>query len=243
MTQSEVVDRQEWADELVDRLTPVMSALAILFLLVVFAESLTEPDSTLSTVLAITGWLLWASFLAEFVFRLWVAPDTGAFLRKNWWQTLFFVLPFLRILRLFWAFRILRTGRVLSSAVRSSRSARGLVGNRVGWLAVISAITILGSSQLLYEFAVYDQYGHALHAAALAAITGEPLQQPDGFAQVLDVVLAVFSVIVFAALAGTLGAYFLEARPSRERSNMATSLRSGLGEGSPHPETNRADHN
>jgi len=243
MTRSEVVDRQEWADELVDRLTPVMSALAILFLLVVFAESLTEPDSTLSTVLTITGWLLWASFLAEFVFRLRVAPDTGAFLRKNWWQMLFFVLPFLRILRLFWAFRILRTGRVLSSAVRSSRSARGLVGNRVGWLAVISAITILGSSQLLYEFAVYDQYGHALHAAALAAIAGEPLQQPDGFAQVLDVVLAVFSVIVFAALAGTLGAYFLEARPSRERSDMPTSLRSGVGEGSRHPETNRASHN
>ncbi len=222
MTQSDAVARQEWADELLDRLTPVMSALAILFLLVVFADSLADPDSTLSTVLAIASWLLWASFVAEFVFRLWVAPDTSAFLRKNWWQVLFIVLPFLRIFRLFWAFRILRTGRVLSSAVRSSRSARGLVGNRVGWLAVISAITILGSSQLLYEFAVYDQYGEALHAAALAAITGEPLQQPDGFAKLLDVVLAVFSVIVFASLAGTLGAYFLESRPSSEQSDIPT---------------------
>lgn len=222
MTQSDAVGRQEWADELLDRLTPVMSALAILLLLVVFAESLADPDSTLSTVLTIGGWLLWASFAAEFFFRLWVAPDTSAFLRKNWWQMLFLVLPFLRILRLFWAFRFLRTGRVLSSAVRSSRSARGLVGNRVGWLAVISAITILGSSQLLYEFAVYDQYGEALHAAALAAITGEPLQQPDGFAKLLDVVLAVFSVIVFASLAGTLGAYFLESRPSSEQNDIPT---------------------
>lgn len=222
MTQSDVVARQEWADELLDRLTPVMSALAILLLLVVFAESLADPDSTLSTVLTIASWLLWASFVVEFVFRLWVAPDTSVFLRKNWWQMLFLVLPFLRILRLFWAFRILRTGRVLSSAVRSSRSARGLVGNRVGWLAVISAITILGSSQLLYEFAVYDQYGEALHAAALAAITGEPLQQPDGFAKLLDVVLAVFSVIVFASLAGTLGAYFLESRPSSGQNDIPT---------------------
>lgn len=215
MTQPEVVARQEWADQLIDRLTPVMSALGILFLLVVFAESMAHPGSTLSTVLIVTGWVLWASFVVEFVFRLWVAPDTAAFLRKNWWQILFLVLPFLRILRLFWALRFLRTGRVLSSAVRSSRSARGLVGNRVGWLAVISAITILGSSQLLYEFEVYDQFGDALHAAALAAMSGEPLQQPDGFAQVLDVVLAVFSLIVFAALAGTVGAYFVEARPGR----------------------------
>ena len=220
MTQSDVVVRQQWADELLDRLTPVMSALAILFLLVVFADSLADPGSTLSTVLAIASWLLWATFAAEFGFRLWVAPDTSAFLRKNWWQMLFIVLPFLRILRLFWAFRIFRAGRVLSSAVRSSRSARSLVGNRVGWLAVISAITILGSSQLLYEFAVYDQYGEALHAAALAAITGEPLQRPDGFAKLLDVVLAVFSVIVFATLAGTLGAYFLESRTSSEQNDI-----------------------
>ena len=203
---------QEWADELLDRLTPVMSALAVLFLLVVFAESMAEPQSKLSSVLTVAGWLLWAIFVAEFAFRTWVAPDTAAFLRRNWWQVLFLVLPFLRILRLFWAFRILRTGRVLSSAVRSSRSARGLVGNRVGWLAVISAITIFGSSQLLYEFGAYEEYGRALHDTALAAITGEPLNQPDGFAQVLEVVLAVYSVIVFAALAGTVGAYFLETR-------------------------------
>jgi voltage-gated potassium channel len=210
-TESRLEDerRQQWADDLLDRLTPLMSALAILFLLVVFAESLADPDSTLSTVLTIASWLLWATFVAEFVFRLWVAPDTSAFLRKNWWQTLFLVLPFLRILRFFWAFRLLRTGRVLSSAVRTSRSARGLVGNRVAWLAVISAITILGSSQLLYEFNVFDHYREALHAAALAAITGEPLNQPDGFAQLLDVVLGVYSVIVFATLAATVGAYFL----------------------------------
>lgn len=75
---------------------------------------------------------------------------------------------------------------------------------------MISAITILGSSQLLFEFEIYDHYGDALHAAALAAITGEPLARPDGFAKALEVGLAAFSVVVFATLAATLGAYFLE---------------------------------
>jgi voltage-gated potassium channel len=69
------------------------------------------------------------------------------------------------------------------------------------------AITALGSSQLLYEFEIFDRYGEALHAAALATITGEPIAQPDGFAKVLDVALAGYSVVVFAALAATLGAY------------------------------------
>jgi voltage-gated potassium channel len=160
--------------------------------------------------LTVAGWLIWLIFVAEFIARLVVAPKTVEFLKRNWWKVAFLVLPFLRVLRLIRTIRFLRAGRVLSSAVRSSRSARRVLGSRVAWLAVVSAITALGSSQLLYEFEVFDRYGDALHAAALATITGEPIAQPDGFAMVLDVALAAYSVVVFAALAATLGAYFLE---------------------------------
>ncbi len=204
------VEREIWADELLDRLTPVMSALSVVFVLVVIGESLATSGTALSLGLTVAGWLIWLIFVAEFIARLVVAPKTGEFLKRNWWQVAFLVLPFLRIFRLIRTIRIVRAGRVLSSAVRSSRSARRVLGSRVGWLAVVSAITALGSSQLLYEFEVFDRYGDALHAAALATITGEPIAQPDGFAKVLDVALAAYSVVVFAALAATLGAYFLE---------------------------------
>ena len=210
-------EREVWADELLDRLTPAMSALGILFLLVVLGEQLTRPDSALGVVLAATGWLLWAVFVIEFVARLVVAPDTWKFLKRNWWQMLFLVLPFLRVLRLVRSLRFLRTGRVLSSAIRSSRSARSVLGSRIGWLAAVSAITVFGSSQLLYEFSSFERYGDALHAAAMATITGEPLAQSDAFARVMEIVLAIFSVAVFATLAGSLGAYFLETRaPERQ---------------------------
>jgi voltage-gated potassium channel len=202
-------ERERWAEELLDRLTPAMSALGIVFLLVVLGEQLAVEGSVLSTVLTVAGWVLWVVFAAEFTARLVVAPDTGRFLRRNWWQAAFLVLPFLRVLRLVRAVRFLRTGRVLSSAVRSSRSARSVLGGRVGWLASVSAITVLGSSQLLYEFSGYERYGDALHAAALATIIGQPLGQPDGFAKLLEVALAAYSVVVFATLAGSLGAYFL----------------------------------
>jgi voltage-gated potassium channel len=208
------VEREIWADELLDRLTPMMSALSVVFVLVVIGESLATSGTALALGLTVTGWLIWLLFVAEFVARLVVAPKTAEFLKRNWWQIVFLVLPFLRILRLIRTIRILRTGRVLSSAVRSSRSARRVLGSRIGWLAVVSAITALGSSQLLYEFEVFDRYGDALHAAALATITGEPIAQPDGFAKVLDVALAAYSVVVFAALAATLGAYFLERQRS-----------------------------
>jgi voltage-gated potassium channel len=209
-------DGDRWADELLDRLTPVMSALSIVFLLIVIGESMADENTTLSLALTVAGWLIWLVFAAEFVARMVLAPDTGAFLKRNWWQVLFLILPFLRIFRLVRVMRVVRTGRVLSSGIRSSRSASRMLGSRVGWLGMVSAITVLGSSQLLYEFGVFDRYGDALHAAAMAAITGEPLARPDGFAKILEVALAAFSVVVFASLAGTFGAFFLESREPRK---------------------------
>lgn len=207
--------REAWAEELLDRLTPAMSALSILFLLVVLSDQIARPDSGLGIALTVVSWALWAVFAVEFVARMVVAPSTVEFLKRNWWQILFLILPFLRVFRLIRAIRVLRSGRLLSSAVRTTRSARRLLGGRVGWLGVTTGITILGSSQLLFEFSGYPNFGEALHAASLATITGEPLARPDGFAQILEVLLAIYSVVVFATLAGTLGAYFLD-RTGRE---------------------------
>jgi voltage-gated potassium channel len=118
----------------------------------------------------------------------------------------------LRFVRLVLLLRAARAGRVVSSAVRSSRSAGRVLSDRLAWLVAVSVIVVLSSSQLLFAFGVYDVYGDALHAAALATISGQPMGQEAGLAKVLDVVLSVWSVGVFAALAGTLGAYFLEGR-------------------------------
>jgi len=204
--------REAWADELLDRLTPFMSALSVVFLLVVLGEQFASPRSAMSRGLTVGGWVLWAIFCAEFVVRLVVAPDRGRFLRRNWWQVLFLILPLLRFLRLVRAVRLLRTGRVMSSAVRSTRTAANLLGGRVAWLAVMSAIVVLSTSQLLYAFSGFANYGDALHAAALATIAGEPLGMADSFSRTLDVVLATYSVVVFATLAGTIGAFFLQTR-------------------------------
>lgn len=201
--------REVWAEELLDRLTPAMSALGVIFALVVLGEQLTRPDSGLGVTLTVLGWLLWVVFVVEFVARLVVAPDTSRFLRRNWWQVIFLVLPTLRVFRLVRTLRLLRTGRVLSSAVRSSRSARGLLGSRLGWLGAVTVIVVLSASQLLYAFAGYERYADALHDAALGTITGEPLSADNGFAAISEVVLAAYSVVVFATLAGSLGAYFL----------------------------------
>lgn len=209
LTARPLSERERLAEQLLDRLTPVISALGVLFLLLVLGERAARAGSGLATAFTVAGWVLWAVFVTEFVARLVVAPDTGAFLRRHGWQVLFLVLPFLRVLRLVRAVRFLRAGRLVSGAVPGSGSTGRLLSSRLGWLAVTSAILVLAVSQLLLELGAFSRYGDALHDTALAAISGEPLGRPDALARVVEVLLAAYSIAVFATLAGSVGAYFL----------------------------------
>lgn len=207
----EPIVEQDDGEQMADRLDALMSALGIVFLLLVIVDIVARPRGTVAAVLGAAMWVIWAAFVAEFVTRLALAPDRGAFLRRRWWQAVFLLLPFLRLVRPLARLRpLVRGGRVLSSAIRGGRSAGTRLSGRVAGLTLLTAITVLAGSLLLYELAPYEHYGDALHDAALATITGEPLGVPGGLAQVLDVVLGAYSVVVFATLAGALGAYFLE---------------------------------
>src|SRR5699024_6964926 len=200
-----------------------MGVLGIIFLLVVLAQFLVT-DSTGQTVVAVINWIFWSIFVAEFLLRAYVARFQASFWRKNWWQIIFLVLPFLRFFRALRALRIVRVarfGRVLSAGVRGSRSAEKLLSNRVAWLLAVTAIVILAASQLLYLFADYPSYLDALYEAALATVTGSGFSADTVFARILHVVLAIFSVVVFATLAGTIGAFFLRRDPVAEEVSSA----------------------
>jgi voltage-gated potassium channel len=147
-----------------------------------------DDGHCLLPVLSVINWIFWGIFVAEF----------------------FRALRALRILR------VTRFGRVLSAGVRDTRSAEKLLSNRVAWLIAVTAIIILGASQLLYILAAYASYLDALYEAALATITGAGFTADTVFARILHVVLAIFSVVVFATLASTLGAYFLGRETTQE---------------------------
>ncbi len=204
--------REAVADLIAERLDRPMAALGVIFLLVVFGEGLATKGSTLANALLVAGWILWTMFVAEFLARLYIAPSKVRFLRKNWWQLLLLALPFLRFIRVLRVLRAARAGRVVSSAVRATRSARAALTARLGWLGAATVIVVLTSSQLLFEFGNSENYAEALHDAVYAAVVGQPMTDDSAFARVLELLLAIYSVVVFATLAGTFGAYFLERR-------------------------------
>jgi voltage-gated potassium channel len=204
--------RERLAEWLYDRLHPAMAALGLLFLVLVLSQSAARTGTALHRSLVAATWVLWAVFVAEYGLRLAIAPATGAFLRRTWWQLLFLLVPFLSAVRSVLFLRLARPTRVAIAAVRGSRSARATLTNRAAWLGVVTAIVILGAADVLYRAEAVVPYGRALHAAALAGMTGEPMGSDSGVAQLLDVVLALYAVVFFASLAGIAGAFFVEHR-------------------------------
>ena len=196
------------------RLDKPMGVLGLVFVLVVLGQSLAR-EPWLVTTLTVVGWVGWAIFVAEFAYRALSARDRKRFWTRNWWQLIFLALPFLRFARALSLLRAARVGGVLSAAVRGSRSAGRLLSGRIGWLAAVTGVVVLATSQLLYVLGAYSGYGPALHEVALATVSGEPLSADGGLARFLDVVLAVYSVAVFATVAGALGAYFLDRSATR----------------------------
>lgn len=211
-------ERVTAAETLAARLDRPMGFLGVLFLFVVLGQLLVTEPGWVRT-LNITGWVFWALFVAEFLLRAYIAGFQAAFWRRNWWQVIFLLLPFLRFVRALQAVRALRMARIsraarvggiLSAGVRGSRSAGRLLSNRIGWLVSVTVVVILAASQLLYVMESELDYSTALYEAALATITGTGITADDFFARLLQLVLAVYSVAVFATLAGSLGAFFLQ---------------------------------
>lgn len=191
-----------------------MGILGVVFLFVVLGQLIATGEA-LVVGLSIAGWVLWAVFVAEFLLRASIARFQRKFWKRNWWQVVFLLVPFLRFFRALQGLRLIRLARlgrmggIVSASVRGTRSAGRLLSSRIGWLLAVTAVVALGSSQLLYAAGYYESYADALYEAALTTVTGSGLSPEDGFPRVVHILLAVYSVAVFATLAGTLGAFFL----------------------------------
>lgn len=209
-------EREVLAQRLYERLHPVMAGLGVLFVVLVLAQVAATEGSALQRSLLAATWVLWAVFVAEYALRLVIAPSTVLFLRRTWWQLLFLAVPFMSFLRLVLFFRMARATRVVVAAIRGTRSAARKLTNRLAWLGLVTGIVIFSTADLVYEYGDVRPYGVALHAAAKAAIAAEAMPGNRGIVQLLDVLVGAYSIAVFAAVAGSVGAFFLE-RPNEHR--------------------------
>ena len=220
---AEPTPRERLAALVEQRLDVPMAFLALVWAVLV-AYELVAPTAHRDE-LTLAGNVIWALFAVEFLAKLWVSGKPVRFLRRRWPSVLFLVLPALRILRVVRALRLVRVlpaARVVGSSYRAIGTARSLLGGRLAFLGVTSAVVIFSGGQLLYLVERQagagrsPALGDALWWSANLALSGNPVFEPSSsLARLLSIVLTAYAVVVFASLAGAVGAYFVEARAER----------------------------
>lgn len=212
----EVSRRERWAGLVEDRLDPVMAVLGLAWVGFVLYEQMAPPDQQ-DTLLLVSN-IIWGIFVAEFVIKLSLSGRPLRFVIRRWFSLLFLVLPVLRVLRVLRVvrgLRILPAARVIGSGYRAIGNAGQLLRGRIAFLGAATVIAILSGGQLLYvlERSVegLDGLGDALWWAANLAISATPTFEPETIpGRLVVLALSAYAVVVFAALAATLGAFFVD---------------------------------
>ena len=180
--------------------------------------------------LSLMGNLIWAVFVLELVVKLWISGHPLRFLRRRWPSLLFLALPLLRIFRLVRAIRVFRAlplVRVVGSGYRTIGSARTLLGGRLAYLAVVTATVVFAGGQLLYLIEsstspVAVSLGDALWWSANLVISSTYMFEPSSLlSRLVGLTLSAYAIVVFASVAASIGAFFLEARTEAEHAAVA----------------------
>lgn len=220
-TDDDLTRREWWSMVVEEKLDVPMAALAVVWAaLVTYELVVTEPASEL----VVAGNVIWVIFIAEFLAKLVISGRPLRFLRKRWPSVFFLALPFLRVFRLVRAVRVLRAlpaARVVGSSYRTIGTAKSLFSGRLAFLSVTSAVVVFSSAQLLYlvegEGAGREgTFGDALWWTSNAAINGGQVFEPETtLGRLIAVILSGYAVVVFASVAATFGAFFIESRAEK----------------------------
>lgn len=208
-----------------------MMVLGIIWLGLLVAELVAGIPSWLQHV----GTGIWGIFVADFVFRLWLAPDRSDYIRRNWLTLVALLVPALRVFRIVRVVRVLRAARaarglralrLVTTFSRTKKSIHRLLARRnaLGYVVALTAVVLLlgAAGMLAFEdgpSTAFDGYGHALWWTAMLLMTmgteGWP-QTLEG--RLLSLVLALYGFAVFGYITASLASWFV----GRERTTAPT---------------------
>lgn len=201
------------------RLDVPMAVLAVIWAALITYELVTPYGARDEVVLI--GNVIWGIFILEFVVKIVISQKPLRFLRRHWPSIFFLALPVLRIFRIVRAVRLLRAlpaARVVGSSYRAVGTARSLFGGRIVFLVATSAVAVFSGAQLLYLVegeggGRQGSFADALWWSANLAISGSPVFEPETApGRLIAVVLSAYAMVVFASVAASFGAFFIETR-------------------------------
>ena len=218
-------EHEQWVEAALERADPFMAWLGVVFALLVGYELAVDLGPSATTTITVAGWAIWAIFVVEFAAHVYVAPSRWTYVRRHWFQALALAIPTLRLLRFL---RLLRLGRalpaarVVTSSYRAAGTARKLLGTRLSYLGAVTAVVVVALAELAFLFerdvrgGAFGSFGDAVlwSFAVIVAQQGDPVPESVG-GHVVMLAGFVWGVVVFATVAGSLGAFFIEERVER----------------------------
>jgi voltage-gated potassium channel len=214
--------RERLATIIEQRLDIPMAVLAVVWAVLVAYELVAPREQ--AELLRLVSNVIWAVFGAELLAKLIVSGHPARFLQRHWPSVLFLVLPVLRLLRVTRALRVIRllpASRVVGSSYRAVGTAKGLLTGRLQFLVVTTLVVVFGSGQLLFVLergreGALTTLGDALWWSANLGISASLVFEPVTLAgRLLAIVLSTYAIVVFASVAATVGAFFVESRQER----------------------------
>jgi voltage-gated potassium channel len=200
-----------------------MAVLGLLWLGLFIADVVRGLDPLLTGLSTV----IWALFIGDFVLRLLLAPDRGAYLRRSWLTVLSLLIPALRVARLGPALRALRAARAvrgvrLVRAVAALNRGLGALGatlrRRGAWYvaAIVAAVVFAGAAGM-YALEPHESggrgfsgYGDALWWTAMIVTTlGSAYWPQTAEGRVLAFLISLVSIGVFGYVTATLASFFV----------------------------------
>jgi voltage-gated potassium channel len=226
--------RQRWRllQNLIRTLEPAMTALGLLWMVLLIIEFTRGLTPTLTVV----SRAIWILFAADFILEFIVAPRKGLYLKKHWLVALSLALPvvrvarFARLLRLSRAARGARLVRTVGSLNRGMSALRSTMRRRGGtYVLALTALMTFGGAAAMYAFengvpdpAGIHDYPTALWWTAMIMTTmGSAYwpETPEG--RILCVLLALYSFTVFGYVTATLATFFIDRDAGRQDTAVA----------------------
>jgi voltage-gated potassium channel len=165
--------------------------------------------------MAVTGWLIWAAYLAEYLWLLWLAPSRKEMVRTHKLDLAIVALPLLRPLRML---RILRAAPSLTGAGRAMVALRR-IGGRAGFRPFFSAVGFVVGAGAFFALAFeheqpgssIDSYSDALWWAVVTCTTvgyGDHFPVTAG-GQIVAVTLMIVGIAGLSMLTASVAALFV----------------------------------